>query len=472
MEPASQGFRFGSGGETYVHPAVAMAILLVATLIFFLPRRYVIVPFLTAVFLIPMDQIVVVGPFHFQMMRIVILLGWIRLLATKSSSGLELLSGGMNGMDKAFMFWVLCGAMNFFLLWQEWGAVVNQLGNIYTILGSFFLLRFLIRDQEDVERTIRTFAYIAVPIAIVMMIEQATGQNPYVFVGGVRTAAREMLMARESGFRAMASFQHPILAGVFGAILFPLFLGLWWQRENNRVSVVVGMIAATVIVIASVSSTPLMAYVAAIGALCLWPMRKQMRLIRWGIVLCLVSLHMIMKAPVWALIARMDVIGGSNAWHRYYVLDQFIRRFGEWSLFGTRNNESWGFGMWDITNQYVTVGQTAGLLPLIFFMAIIVYGFKYLGRARRAVEGNKTKELWFWALSGALFSNVVAFFGVSYFDQTQVAWYALLAMISAATYGTLRSPVTQVAEPSGLKAARVPVLSAIPAHYSTERYLL
>ena len=423
--------KFGGGGETYVHPAVAVAMLLVATLIFFVPLRYVIVPFLAAVFLIPMDQIVVVGPFHFQMMRIVILLGWIRLLATKASSGLELLSGGMNAMDKALILWVLCGAMNFVLLWQEWGAVVNQLGNIYTILGSFFLLRFLIRDEEDMERTIRTFVYIAVPIAIVMMIEQATGQNPYVFVGGARSAMREMLMARENGFRAMACFQHPILAGMFGAIVFPLCLGLWWQHKNNRLSAVAGMIAATVIVMASLSSTPLLAYMAAIGALCLWPLRKQMRLIRWGIVLCLVSLHMVMNAPVWALIARMGVIGGSDSWHRYYVSDQFIRRFGEWYLLGTRNYESWGFEMWDITNQYVGVGLSTGLLPFIFFIAIIVYGFKYLGRGRRSFEGNKNKELWFWALGAALFSNVVAFFGVSYFDQTQVAWYALLAMISA-----------------------------------------
>ena len=37
-----------------------------------------------------------------------------------------------------------------------------------------------------------------------------------------------------------------------------------------------------------------------------------------------------------------------------------------------------------------------------------------------------------WALGSALFAHVVSFFGISYFDQTIVAWYALLAMISAA----------------------------------------
>ena len=61
-----------------MHPAVAVAMLLVAILIFFVRKRWVIVPFLVAAFLIPMDQMVVVGPFHFQMVRILIFLGWIR----------------------------------------------------------------------------------------------------------------------------------------------------------------------------------------------------------------------------------------------------------------------------------------------------------------------------------------------------------------------------------------------------------
>jgi O-antigen ligase len=88
--------------------------------------------------------------------------------------------------------------------------------------------------------------------------------------------------------------------------------------------------------------------------------------------------------------------------------------------------------MWDTANQYVGTCDNSGLLPFLLFLAILVYGFKYLGRARRAAAKDKKTALFIWALGAALFANVVAFFGISYFDQTIVAWYGLLAIISAA----------------------------------------
>ena len=423
MEP------FGTGGETYVHPAVALAMFVVGIVVFCVPRKYVIVPLLVAAFIIPMDQVVVLGTFHFQMLRILILLGWIRVIATKLSSGVRLFSQGWNAIDTTVTLWASVTAVNVVLLWQESAAFNNQLGTLYTVFGIYFLLRCLIRDSSDIDHAIRSLAYVAAIIAVIMVVEQATGRNPYAFLGGARAWTRETLINREDTFRAMGSFQHPILAGTFGGILLPFFIMIW--RKDKRTAWV-GAISATLIVITSHSSTPLLAYAAALVAVCLWPIREWMRPVRWGLFITLTMLHVVMKAPVWALVARIDLTGGSSSYHRFMLIDECIRHFGEWWLLGTKNFAAWGWDMWDLANQYVAIADTSGLLPLILFIAIIVFAFKFIGKSRKAARGRKLDEFYLWMLGGALFTNVVAFFGISYFDQTMVIWYALLAMVPAA----------------------------------------
>jgi len=105
-------------------------------------------------------------------------------------------------------------------------------------------------------------------------------------------------------------------------------------------------------------------------------------------------------------------------------------------LIGTKSYADWGWDMWDLANWYVGTADTAGLIPLLAFLAIIVFGFKYLGRERKAATRDRRQELFIWAMGAALFANAVAFFGIAYWDQTIVVWYALLAMIPiAATSG-------------------------------------
>jgi hypothetical protein len=99
--------------------------------------------------------------------------------------------------------------------------------------------------------------------------------------------------------------------------------------------------------------------------------------------------------------------------------------------------------MWDTANAYAGTAETGGLLTLLLYLTIITRAFRSVGRARAFFEAEREKQLYFWSIGAALFAHCVAFFGIGYYDQTIVAWYALLAIIVAATAAsvTVHAPV-------------------------------
>jgi hypothetical protein len=240
------------------------------------------------------------------------------------------------------------------------------------------------------------------------------------------------------------------LAGAFGATLVPLLIGIW---KDSRKVAIMGLIAAVTMAATSAESTSVLTLAAGIGALCLWPLRNRMRAIRWGIVIVLVGLQMVMKAPVWALIARIDLTGSSTSFDRFILIDNCIRHFGDWWLLGVKDYNSWGFDMWDLCNQYVAYAETGGLATLVFFIAIIARSFGFIKKARAAVANNPQQEWFLWCLWAALFSHVVGYFGLGYGDQMQFAWFALLAMISTAVVCLVPATVPEAENTHRLRLA-------------------
>lgn len=422
--------RFGGGISASVFsPAVAIVLIVVGILMWVLPQKKVIIPFLLAFVLIPYDQILVVGGLHFPSLRIVILFGIVRILFIKGRGDWKIFSGGMNAIDKALILLEIVTAVDGLLLFRTGQALTYELGVAYTSLGAYFVLRCLVRDYDDVIRVIRVLSFIVIFLGAVMVFEHFTGGwNPYALLGGARAGAFAADMGRDGHIRATGSFSQPILAGTFAAVLLPVFLGFWMTERKHRVSAGIGVFGVMLMVVGCNSSTPLMGLFVGLLGLCLWPFRTMTRIIRWGIAVALITLQIIMKAPVYNLITRFDLSGSS--YHRYELIHETVGHFGEWWLIGTTNNANWGWDMFDLADQYVQTAVNGGLLGLILIVAIIVYGFKYVGRARLATTDSK-QAMFLWALGSALLAYTIAFFGISLWDQSVVQWYTLLAFIGA-----------------------------------------
>jgi hypothetical protein len=134
-----------------------------------------------------------------------------------------------------------------------------------------------------------------------------------------------------------------------------------------------------------------------------------------------------MRAPVWALLARVDLTGSSSGYHRFMLVDHFIRHFSDWWLVGIRGTGDWGPDMWDTINTYVATGTSGGLLTLCLYIAIYIHGFRAVGTLRKRT--NVLERRWGWILGCTLFAHAVSVCGIAYFDQSQFIWLFNLAAL-------------------------------------------
>jgi hypothetical protein len=288
-----------------------------------------------------------------------------------------------------------------------------------------------------------------------MAWETINHQDLFYVFGGVP----KVPMERDGRFRAQGPFLQTILAGTFGATLFPLMIGLWRNGGRGKRLAIAGAVGSLIITIASASSGPLLTFLAALVGFCLWPMRNKMQLFRRGIVIAIIGLSLVMKAPVWFLIGKISGLTGGGGYYRSYLIDAFIRHFSQWWLIGTSYTANWAIAgivlpndpnMVDITNHYIAQGIKGGVLGLWLFLAIIVCCFKIVGRAVRFNTELAVEQKLLWAFGVCLAAHCTAFISVSYFDQINVFWFWLLAMIANIPMWAIQKPIEsripQVAE--------------------------
>src|SRR5258708_30369687 len=111
----------------------------------------------------------------------------------------------------------------------------------------------------------------------------------------IRRPPRSTLFPYTTLFRSV--FQHSITAGTFAATLLPLFI-LLWSNGKSKIMAALGIVGSTIMTICSYSSTPLLVIVAGMVGVLLWPLRKEMRVIPWGIVIALLRLPVLVEWPV------------------------------------------------------------------------------------------------------------------------------------------------------------------------------
>lgn len=241
---------------------LALTVLL-SIFILLLPRRLALIPLMIGTCYLTLGQQLDVLGLNFYALRILILIGWVRIIVRK-----EIIFIKLNTIDKLILLWITSSVVIYTLLYQTTAALIYRSGLAYNSLGLYFLFRSLIRDLDEFNKLLRVTAVIIIPLAVLMLFEHRTGRNVFAFFGGVG----EISGFRDGQFRSQGPFRHAILAGTFGATLMPLLVPLWWQ-ERGRLVALLGVIACSIIVFFAKSSGPLMAYLFSILGLMAWRFR-------------------------------------------------------------------------------------------------------------------------------------------------------------------------------------------------------
>jgi hypothetical protein len=450
MEP--NPFQQDYFGQTVLDPLGLLAILALGTAMLLVPRRYAVWPMLVMACFVAPAQRIALFTLNFDLLRIMVLFGTARLLLRREWGSFR-----WNRLDTSLVLWIGWEFGATMLLYGSAEALKYESGVLYDVLGMYFLFRCLVRDRRDVEQIAKAAIAVSVPVALAFLVEYSTGHNMFAVMGGVP----EITLVREGRLRCQGAFAHPILAGCFWASLVPIMALLWWRGAAQRAAAVVGVAAACVIIVMCASSTPVMAMLFVVLGACLFPFRRWIRFLRWGALATILALQLVMKAPVWQLIARIDVVSGSTGWHRFYLIDNFIKHADEWCLYGSNvGTAHWGYGQFDVTNLYVVQGLHGGLIQLGLFLTLIGLGFQAAGRIARAGRDLNDVRLG-WALGISLFAHAMNFLGVSYFGQINMVWYLLLATLASLTpvkAGAVRMPLA--ANPLGIKRQSALVATA------------
>ncbi|MBC2608245.1 hypothetical protein [Pelagicoccus albus] len=401
---------------------ILLTVLLII-LQFVIPRKWAFLPLLIAGLHTSSLQVIP----SFSTARLIIFFGMARIILTGQLSWSR-----SNPIDKIMFFWgfvcILSSIGHDPTSGNPW---VIRARMAFDVVGTYLYAKAYLKDFDDYKRLAKAACFASIPLALGMTYTKLTGGfNIYSLFGG-----SNFLLVRNGTARAIGPFGTPILAGTIGALLIPTIITIW---NENKKTAILGIISCMGIVLSAGSSTPIGALIICSWALMLWRWRQYTGKITALCVSMLIFIQLVKDRPVWYLIAITDFVGGSTGWHRAYLIDMAVRYFDEWWLWGSDYTRHWmPYGLpsvpehCDLTNYYINLGVFGGVPLMLALILVIVKSFKIIRMKIREFRPVDTRqEFLTWTVGSLLFTHTLTCLTISYFDQSYIIFYFLIAFIA------------------------------------------
>jgi len=327
-------------------------------------------------------------------------------------------------------------------------------GQQFDTVMVYFAARLLITSRAEYLKLLKALLFISIPLAILGAYQCVTFHNPMGFLKQYHAwaAAPDVVAARWNLCRADLTFGHPIMFGLYFAIIGPLYIGLWhFVRRSHRPLLACGIILALLGLASSMSSGPQLAGVGLFFALILFPYRKYWRILLAGLILLMVLVEVGSNRHWYYVASSYLAFNADTAYGRCKLVEHALGggMSGRWLLgFGFTDPGWWEalHGSYlkgtDITNHYILVLVRCGLVGLIPFIAVISAGCVQL---RRAFVAASTKaDRWLvWCVLASMVGILLSMFSVSLFGQPTNLFFLLLGLCGTMS-GIVAEPASSV----------------------------
>ena len=405
-------------------------------------RRWALLGMMAGVlYLTQIQQVDVLG-FNLYAMRFLELAGFIRVM----SRG-EFFFSRLNKIDRTLLLLYSYIAIIYSLRSTE--GQINVIGLSVDAFLCYFTFRGLIANIDDLRWFLKAFFILFAPYAVLVLIESLSRHNMFNFIGGGMGGWQ-----RGDRFRAVGTFRNPDLLGALGATFLPLYIGLACIKTERKLACL-GIGLCLVIVWASNSGGPIGAAGMGLVGWALWRERTRMRRMRRALVVGLILLSLLMKAPIWYLLDRVSSITGGDGYNRAYLIDVSFQNLGKRLLAVMPNTETVNWipyshpltGGADITNQFISFGLMAGVGAIALLILLLIRAFSGLGNAlevvRSSFQNKSENEFLLWGLGVLIATHIITWFGITYYDQFYVVWFLQLAAISSISTSCVKVAVTE-----------------------------
>lgn len=417
MDFAANSFEYVN--QNTLHPIGLAALAVACILVMLGPLRSIPLVLIGLAVYIPSAQRVVLGGADFPFLRLAILVALGRLVLAN-----RLLVFRIGAIDLLVAGGALAKLLLMPAMTGDPGILVQQVGTTIDSVGMYIVARATIRSLPDISALAGRALVLCLPVTAFFAIERATGRNMLSIFGGIPAITD----VREGRLRCQGAFQHAILAGCFFVALLPLWIGRWRESLASRLGAMAGLALTVLVVYACASSTPVAALIFVFIAFLAYPAWQHLRFAWMAAIVVAFALHFVMERGIWHLLARADFVGGSTGWHRYHLIEQAVNHLGEWWAVGTLSTRHWGWGLQDVTNQYLLEGMRGGIWAMLALLVSIVLGLRACGFWLRRLPQGSSGHLVVYGIGASLFAQAAIFLAVSYFGQTTMVWYLTIAL--------------------------------------------